>query len=88
MFTSKFTAYDRGCVKTPLLPENGCAQHDFRRLAHLRSLRMLENSMVIGMFSHSPEFSHSLGPIADAPAAWFKQTVCERTTAERRCALV
>jgi hypothetical protein len=44
------------------LLENGRAQHDFRRSAHLRSHRMLENSMVIGMTNHSPEFSHSLDP--------------------------
>ena len=59
----RMAALHRGCVKTPLLPENGRAQHDFRRLAHLRSPRMLENSMVIGMISHSPEFSHSLHPL-------------------------
>jgi hypothetical protein len=38
-----------GCVKTPLFPENGRAQHDFRRLAHLWSLRMLENWLKIGV---------------------------------------
>src|SRR5208337_1434484 len=57
------SASGRGRVKTPLLPENGRAQHNFRRLAHLRSARMLENSTVIGMTKHSPEFSHGQDPL-------------------------
>ena len=40
---------DRGCVKTPLLPENRRAQHDFRLSTLLWSVRMLENPAKIGM---------------------------------------
>ena len=54
------TAFDRGCVKTPLLPENRRAQHDFWRSTLLWSLRMLENPAKSGTTSRLPEFSHRL----------------------------
>jgi hypothetical protein len=59
----------RGRVKTPILPENGCAQRDVRRLVRFWPLRMPEKSTKISMAYYSPEFSHNLGrvrPQADA----------------------
>jgi hypothetical protein len=48
-------------VKTPILPENGCAQRDVRRLVRFWPLRMPEKSTKISMAYYSSEFSHNLG---------------------------
>jgi hypothetical protein len=57
------TGFDRGCGKTLHSSENERAQHDRRRSAYLSSLRMLENSVKIGVSDQSPKFLHSVDPL-------------------------